>query len=77
MKLSEHFTLEELTTKFNGLSDEQKNKVFEEATANAALYHRVFPDLPLLLYILKGDEGVHPSYQGPIIQSYKEWKNNR
>jgi hypothetical protein len=71
------FTLEELTTKFNTLSDEQRNKVFEEATANAEFYNRVLPDLPLILYILKGDEGVHTSYHGPIIQSYKEWKNNR
>ena len=54
------FTLEELTTKFNTLSDEQRNKVFEEATANAEFYNRVLPDLPLILYILKGDEGVHP-----------------
>jgi hypothetical protein len=71
------FSLNELTSKFNALSEERRNEVFAEATANASLYNKLIPNVPLLLYILEGESRVPVSQHGPIIESYKAWRDKQ
>ena len=71
------FTIEELTQKFHALDDSTKDKVFEQVTKNAAQYNAIIPNVPLFLYILKGD-GAVPSYasNSSILLQYKAWASN-
>lgn len=70
------FSVEDLTRKFHALDDEGKSIVFEQLTRNAVAYSKIMPDVPLLKYILEGEEGVPARQHGPIINSYKEWVAN-
>ena len=71
------FTLDELIGKFQNLNEEQQQKVFEEATKNAASYDKIMPNIPLIAYILHGERAVPVSQHGPIIQSYKAWREKQ
>lgn len=71
------FSISELINKFNALSEDQQASVFEEATKNAAMYNLVLPNVPLILYILEGEARVPVSEHGPIIQSYKAWREKQ
>lgn len=68
------FTIEELTQKFHTLDDTKKDMVFEQVTKNAAQYNKIIPNVPLFLYILKGD-GAVPAYasNSSILLQYKAW----
>lgn len=70
------FTIEQLTKKFNDLDDEGRSIVFEQLTKNAAAYDKIMPGLPLIQYILKGEEAVPEPMHGPIIKSYQAWLAN-
>ena len=67
------FTIEDLTQKFHALDDEGKSIVFEQLTKNAEAYDKVMPGIPLIRYILKGEEAVPLREQGNIIRQYNEW----
>jgi len=67
------FTIEDLTKKFHALDDEGKSMVFEQLTKNAEAYDKVMPGIPLIRYILKGEEAVPLREQGNIIRQYNEW----
>jgi hypothetical protein len=67
------FTIEDLTKKFHALDDEGKSIVFEQLTKNAEAYDKVMPGIPLIRYILKGEEAVPLREQGNIIRQYNEW----
>jgi hypothetical protein len=71
------FTIEDLTKKFHALDDEGKSIVFEQVTKNAAQYNEIIPNVPLFLYILKGD-GAVPAYASTssILLQYKAWASN-
>ena len=70
------FSVADLTKKFHALDDEGKSIVFEQLTRNAVAYSKIMPDMPLLKYILEGEQGVSLRAQGPIINAYKEWVAN-
>ena len=70
------FTLQQLTEKFHNLDDEGKSVVFEQLTKNAAAYDKIMPGIPLIQYILKGEEAVPADMHGPIIKSYQAWLAN-
>jgi hypothetical protein len=67
------FTIEDLTKKFHALDDEGKSIVFEQLTKNAEAYDKVMPGIPLIRYILKGEDAVPLREQGNIIRQYNEW----
>jgi len=67
------FSVADLTKKFHELDDEGKSIVFEQLTRNAVAYSKIVPELPLLKYILEGEQGVPLRAQGPIINAYKTW----
>ena len=71
------YSVADLTTRFHNLDAEHKIQVFEELTKNANLYNRIFPNMPLVMYILGGEEAVPVNQQGPIIQQYKAWQANQ
>ena len=50
-----------------------KSIVFEQLTKNAEAYDKVMPGIPLIRYILKGEEAVPLREQGNIIRQYNEW----
>lgn len=70
------FTVEQLTNSFKTMTREQKNTLFTEITKNIQIYHKMFPGLPLLSYILN-ENSVPEDQHGMIIRSYKEWKANK
>ena len=70
------FSVEDLTKKFHALDEEGKSVVFEQLTRNAVAYSKIMPDMPLLKYILEGEQGVPLRAQGPIINAYKAWVAN-
>lgn len=67
------FSVADLTKKFHDLDEEGKSIVFEQLTRNAVAYSKIVPELPLLKYILEGEQGVPLRAQGPIINAYKAW----
>jgi hypothetical protein len=67
------FSVADLAKKFHELDDEGKSIVFEQMTRNAVAYSKIVPELPLLKYILEGEQGVPLRSHGPIINAYKAW----
>jgi hypothetical protein len=66
--------IEDLQERFNSLNDEEQSQVFREITANVVMYSKIFPTMPLLQYILNGENAVPIDQHGPIITKYKAWK---
>jgi len=67
------FSIEELTGKFNSMTSEQQDGVYQELTTNIHVYSQIMPNLPLIKYIVGGDSAVPVNQHGPIITRYKEW----
>ena len=65
------YTVENLTAQVNGLSDQDKQTLFQLLTDNAELLNKIMPDMPLLMHILNNTESDHQ-----LVQSYVQWKNN-
>lgn len=69
------YSLADLSVKFMNMDPEHQAQVFNEITTNIHIYNQIMPQLPLIKYIVGGEEAVPATAHGPIITAYKAWRS--